>query len=270
MPAIGKFNAWIELEGRRLTEYASVLDEKASSVTSHIASKEGKNFALCFSHNLELKNGIRAVAKIYVDGVQTNHLILESGKSTRCEGTLVQPTLMRKFQFTILPRSSSVNRQSSMSRAENLGTITIIFRLARVEELSGFQPFRTSAAVDQIRPVHEMVQKATRHYTSFGPEVSTGTPHGPVCISSLKKYPPMSVKYVYAPKVLIAKGIIPIRIAHRPAPATPSTPVSKLVSSNGWTAGFFIPDDPESQSEVGPAWTDDSSVRGSMKKKYFN
>jgi hypothetical protein len=89
---------------------------------------------------------------------------------------------------TDLVISAKANRESSLQRAANIGSIHVVIRLAKVEPIKipinetqhldtqedgkdsiKFKPKIDEGMVAGIKPVHETVRRGTTHYTSFGP-----------------------------------------------------------------------------------------------------
>jgi len=166
MPRLGDFEAWIEVDGARLSEFRVEIDEHTQTVRCWIPSEAGKNFVLHMKDHTKLHT---TAGRVYIDGSYRCGSVLQPHASYHLkEGYPLTRTTISLFQFApiLLIDDEEGEIAEDEKFIKSLGTIQVVFNDG-VEGKS--RPFM-APDVPAAKALHEKLKKAGGHCVQSGGE----------------------------------------------------------------------------------------------------
>ncbi|KZT57638.1 hypothetical protein CALCODRAFT_517302 [Calocera cornea HHB12733] len=202
MPRLGDYEAWIDINGKRLEEYAVESKTEELEIRCWIPSEEGKNFIV---HYRDYTKSRTSLWKLHADGrlcggkftMPNHHHVAVSGKT-------VSTTEQRLYQFG---RDEDLALQDE-SLIKALGTLKIRVEEGHVVRIP-FPDWRSRNTTLTIQPVHEQAKKAAGHCVVGGALVKKKRTQ----IADFKPFGRKSTSFIFqhGPREFLqAKGIIPV------------------------------------------------------------
>ncbi|TFK69679.1 hypothetical protein BDN72DRAFT_857492 [Pluteus cervinus] len=230
MPSLGKFSAWIEVDGQHLPEYLSEVSDDLSTITCWVPSEAGKEFAVRWrDSNLDYTQ----CGRVYVDGQYCSGMVSVYPKRqgvvvSRVDGMSTGPFTTRALIFSNIDLTDDDQFLQSSSHVENIGEIKLVITECIITGNGTF--IDQSKSFPEKVKVHERSKKGMGHRMGLGKEKrhasskSTISKDVRVVATFVFRYRPLGKLF---PFLSTANGIAPVDKSKKRKASTPPEQPSK-------------------------------------------
>ncbi|TFK69681.1 hypothetical protein BDN72DRAFT_840044 [Pluteus cervinus] len=220
MLSLGKFTAWIEVNGEHLPEFGPIVSDDSETVSCWVPSEAGKEFAVCWNDsNLEyvLDGCVEVDGKWCGSSVWRLQSRMGTPVSSRIKGVRTGPFTRRALVFSNIDLTDDDTYLQASSSAEDLGEIIVRLRESVITG-TGTLGDQSSPFPDDMK-LHERSKKGMGHRIGLGEE-STAQNSNSVHTKKIRTVATFIFRYRPL-AILQANGIAPVDRSQKRKASTP-------------------------------------------------